>query len=198
MIGFLQWKIIDISMTQAIILTQSWVWYTVLINEIIYSKLVLEEESELFIYHHRTENSENLFGFLEKADKQIFTELIKISWIWWKVAMQILSLGVENLISAVQSWDNKMIESIKWIWKKMAEKIILELKDKEFAIEIAQTISLQDNQTNNLDSDIASDLKNTLTNMWYAAKDVEEVLKKVPEDLSEIWEILPFCIRELS
>jgi Holliday junction resolvasome RuvABC DNA-binding subunit len=41
--------------------------------------LVLEEESELFIYHHRTENSENLFGFLEKADKQIFTELIKIS-----------------------------------------------------------------------------------------------------------------------
>lgn len=198
MIGFLQWKIIDISMTQAIILTQSWVWYTVLINEIIYSKLVLEEESELFIYHHRTENSENLFGFLEKADKQIFTELIKISWIWWKVAMQILSLGVENLISAVQSWDNKMIESIKWIWKKMAEKIILELKDKEFAIEIAQNISLQDNQTNNLDSDIASDLKNTLTNMWYAAKDVEEVLKKVPEDLSEIWEILPFCIRELS
>lgn len=198
MIGFLQWKIIDISMTQAIILTQSWVWYTVLINEIIYSKLVLEEESELFIYHHRTENSENLFGFLEKADKQIFTELIKISWIWWKVAMQILSLGVENLISAVQSWDNKMIESIKWIWKKMAEKIILELKDKEFAIEIAQTISLQDNQTNNLDSDIASDLKNTLTNMWYAAKDVEEVLKKVPEELSEIWEILPFCIRELS
>ena len=198
MIGFLQWKIIDISMTQAIILTQSWVWYTVLINEIIYSKLVLEEESELFIYHHRTENSENLFGFLEKADKQIFTELIKISWIWCKVAMQILSLGVENLISAVQSWDNKMIESIKWIWKKMAEKIILELKDKEFAIEIAQTISLQDNQTNNLDSDIASDLKNTLTNMWYAPKDVEEVLKKVPENLSEIWEILPFCIRELS
>jgi hypothetical protein len=47
----------------------------------------------------------------------------------------------------------------------MAEKIILELKDKEFAIEIAQTISLQDNQTNTLDSDIASDLKNTLTNM---------------------------------
>jgi hypothetical protein len=34
--------------------------------------------------------------------------------------------------------------------------------------------------------------------MWYAAKNVEEVLKKVPEDLSEIWEILPFCIRELS
>lgn len=41
-------------------------------------------------------------------------------------------LGKERLIEAVQSDDSKTIESIKGIGKKMAEKIILELKDKDF------------------------------------------------------------------
>jgi Holliday junction resolvasome RuvABC DNA-binding subunit len=39
----------------------------------------LEEEVELFLYHQKTENSEALFGFLEKDEKRVFSELIKIS-----------------------------------------------------------------------------------------------------------------------
>jgi Holliday junction resolvasome RuvABC DNA-binding subunit len=33
----------------------------------------------MYIYHHITENNQSLFGFLEKAEKKVFTELIKIS-----------------------------------------------------------------------------------------------------------------------
>jgi len=51
----------------------------VVINELIYAQLTQEQEVEMFIYHHKTENSEMLFGFLEKNDKQVFSELIKIS-----------------------------------------------------------------------------------------------------------------------
>jgi Holliday junction resolvasome RuvABC DNA-binding subunit len=39
----------------------------------------LEDEVEFFVYHHKTENNEALFGFLEKEEKKIFTELLKIS-----------------------------------------------------------------------------------------------------------------------
>lgn len=198
MIGYLQGKIIEVSLHEVIILTSGWVWYSVLINEVIYSQIVLHENVELFIYHHRTENSESLFGFLDKNDKDVFSELIKISGVGWKVAMLILSLWVEKLIWAVQIADNKTIEGIKWIWKKMAEKIILELKDKDFIKNTNIVTQKEQKQKIHLSTSVAVDIKNTLTNMWYTPGDVDQVLEKVPEDLHEIWEILPFCIRELS
>ena len=148
MISYITWKIIDLDFTNMTILTNSWVWYEVLINELTYSKLATIEEVELFIYHYKTENSENLFWFIEKEEKKVFSELIKISWIWWKVAMQILSLWVERLIMAIKWEDNKTIESVKWVGKKMAEKIILELKDKEFSIDFRKTENVI--KTNNL------------------------------------------------
>lgn len=198
MIGYLQGKIIDLSMQECIVLTSGGVWYTVSINDIIYSRIALEETVHFHIYHHRTENSESLFGFLDKADKDVFTELIKISWVWWKVAMLILSLWVEKLIWAVQMADNKMIEWIKWIGKKMAEKIILELKDKDFIVNANISSSAQQKQPIRLPVSVSADIKNTLVNMWYQASDVDVVLSKLPEDMEDIWSILPYCIRELS
>lgn len=198
MIGYLEGKIIDLSMQDCVILTNWGVWYTVSINDVIYSRIALEETAHFHIYHHRTENSENLFGFLDKGDKSVFTELIKISWVGWKVAMLILSLWVEKLIWAVQMADNKTIEGIKGIWKKMAEKIILELKDKDFIINATTVSSSEEKQPIRLPVSVSADIKNTLVNMWYQASDVDVVLSKLPEDMDDIWSILPYCIRELS
>jgi len=198
MIGYLQGKIIDLSMQECVILTSGWVGYTVSINDVIYSRIALEETVHFHIYHHRTENSESLFGFLDKADKTVFNELIKISWVGWKVAMLILSLWVEKLIWAVQMADNKTIEGIKGIWKKMAEKIILELRDKDFIVNANITFSSEQKQTIRLPISVSADIKNTLVNMWYQASDVDNILSKLPEGMDDIWSILPYCIRELS
>lgn len=198
MIGYLQGKIIDLSMQEAIVLTQSGVGYTVLINEVIYSQIALHENTEFFIYHHKTENSESLFGFLTSQDKWVFSELIKISWVGGKVAMLILSLWVDKLIWAIQMADNKTIEGIKWIGKKMAEKIILELKDKDFVKNANIVETKQQKNAVALPVSVAVDIKNTLTNMGYSPADVDAVLQTIPEDLQEVGEILPYCIRQLS
>ena len=198
MIGYIQGKIIDIDMTECVILTSGWVGYTIQINELIYARVALEENIEFHIYHHRTENSEALFGFLEKNDKTVFTELIKISWVGWKVAMLILTLWVEKLIWSVQMADNKAIEGVKGIWKKMAEKIILELRDKDFVVHANIMTSENKSNTIRLESHIASDIKNTLVNMWYHPSDVDVILSKLPEGMDDIGTILPYCIRELS
>ena len=197
MISYIKWKIIDLEFNSVTILTNSWVGYELGINELIYSKLSLEEETELFVFHHKTENSEMLFWFTEKLEKKIFQELIKISWVWWKVAMQILSLWVEKLVRAAKTEDNKTIESIKWVWKKMAEKIILELKDKDLWFEV-----LAKNQNTQkqifLEESLLSSIKSTLTNMWYNPKDVENILQNLPENLTDGWEIIPYAIKHLS
>lgn len=196
MISFIVWKIIDLDFTNATILTSSGVWYEIWINELTYSKLANDSEVSVHIYHHITENNQTLFWFIEKEEKMVFKELIKVSWVWWKVAMQILSLWLERLVLAISAEDKKTIESIKWIWKKMAEKIILELKDKDFGISIknGETIS----KANTISADLHSSIKSTLTNMGYNAWDIDRKMASIPEWMENAGDIIPYIIRELS
>ena len=122
MIGYITWKILEITPSSILILPEWWVGYEIGINEISYATLAARENCELYVYHHITEWGQSLFGFETQEEKQLFTELIKISGVWGKVAQQILSLWKSRLISAVQSDDKKTIESVKGIGKKMAEK----------------------------------------------------------------------------
>jgi len=182
--------------TNTTILTSSGLWYEVWINELTYSKIGLESDISLYIHHHITENNQTLFWFIEKEEKDVFKELIKISWVWWKVAMQILSLWIERLVLAITSEDNKTIESIKWIWKKMAEKIILELKDKDFWISIKNWETIK--AANTISADLHSSIKSTLTNMWYNWSDIDRQLSNLPEDINNAWDIIPYIIKNLS
>lgn len=196
MIAFIKWKVIDLTFNSITILTESWLWYEIWINELTYSKLSLETEISLYLYHHITENNQSLFWFIEKEEKTIFSELIKISWVWGKVAMQILSLWVNRLIMAIQWEDNKTIEQVKWIWKKMAEKIVLELKDKDFGIKLKDSENTKNKLRISLDLHFS--IKSTLTNMWYMPQDIDRILSNLPEDKKETWEIIAYVIKSLS
>lgn len=196
MISYLKWKIIELDFLSLTVLTNTWVWYEVWINELTYSKLALNSEVELYIYHHITEWNQNLFGFIDLEEKKVFTELIKISWVWWKVAMQILSLGIERLLIAISSEDNKTIESIKWIGKKMAEKIIMELRDKDFWISVKSTDTVK--KANIISWDLHISIKSTLVNMGYNPRDIDKILCELPEWINDAGNIIPYIIRELS
>ena len=196
MISYIKWKIIELDFNSLTILTSSGLGYELGINELIYSKITKEEEIELFVYHHKTENSEALFWFIENREKKVFTELIKISWIWGKVAMQILSLWVDRLLTATKSEDNKTIESIKWVGKKMAEKIILEFRDKDFWLEILLPKNTE-KKSSNLDENLLSSIKSTLTNMWYNPKDVENILQDLPAEMNDIWTIISYVVKNI-
>lgn len=196
MISFISGKVIDLDLTNISVLTSGWVWYNIWINELTYSKLSMDSEVSIYVYHHITEWNQSLFGFINKEDKKVFSELIKISGIWGKVAMQILSLWIERLVIAIEWKDNKTIEWIKWIWKKMAEKIILELKDKDFGIVIWDSDVVK--KANTISGDLRTSIKSTLTNMWYNPRDIDRVLSTLPEDMTDAWNIIPFVIKELS
>jgi len=204
MIAYLKWKIINLKNNKIIILPNSGVGYEVLISELCFSQLQTQKETELFIYHHRTENSQLLFGFLEEEEKQIFEELIKVNWIWWKVALNILSIWISKLIQAIKSADNKTIESIKWIWKKWASKIILELKDSDIIksyTNINNTSSQSTNSELKTDTKLISqkyqDVINSLIVMWYKKEDIEKTLANLPESIDSINDIIPFVIKNI-
>jgi len=196
MISYLKWKIIELDFLSITILTSWGVWYSVGINELTYSKLSLDSEEWIYVYHHITEGNQSLFGFVDYEEKKVFTELIKISWVWWKVAMQILSLWIERLVIAIQSEDNKTIEAIKWIGKKMAEKIIIELRDKDFGISLNNSETVK--KANTIPGDLHTSIKSTLTNMGYNPRDIDKVLSELPEWIDNAWNIIPYVIKELS
>lgn len=196
MISYIKWKIIELDFNNITVLTSQDIGYEIHINELTYSKISIEKDIELFIYHHITENNQTLFWFLQREEKNIFKELIKISWVWWKVAMQILSLWIEGLVFAIKNEDNKTIESIKWIWKKMAEKIILELKDKDFQIDFNNKNNLT--KAKSIWADLHISIKSTLTNMWYNPRDLDKILWELPDWMTNASDIIPYVIKELS
>lgn len=200
MIGYISGKILEVSDTNILILTESWVGYEIGINEISFATLATREDAELYVYHHITEWAQSLFGFTTIEEKQLFTELIKISGVGWKVALQILSLWKHRLIEAVQNDDKKTIESIKWIGKKMAEKIVLELKDKPFVTSHVWSASETQKSLEQimLPKTLIENITGTLQNMGYQTRDIERVLTQVPDHYSSVEEVLPFMIRELS
>ncbi|MCH8518584.1 Holliday junction branch migration protein RuvA [Candidatus Gracilibacteria bacterium] len=198
MLGYISGKILEINENSILILTESGLGYEILINELSFSKLAVKEETELYLYHHITEGHQTLFGFLTLEEKKLFTELLKISGIGGKAGLQILMLGKERLIEAVQGDDGKTIESIKGIGKKMAEKIILELKDKDF-VKNYSGVSTEKTSAKQLSlpPTILENIKTTLQNMGYQNRDIERVLQILPENYTSLEEILPFMIREL-
>lgn len=200
MIGYISGKILEITDNSILVLPEGGVGYEIGINEITFANLSLREDVSLYVYHHITEWGQSLFGFETLEEKKLFTELIKISGVGWKVALQILSLGKNRLISAVQEDDKRTIESIKGIGKKMAEKIVLELKDKDFVKNYVweQSTHKKSPEQISLPKTLRENISATLQNMGYQMRDIERVMLEVPAHYSSVEEVLPFMIRELS
>ena len=88
-------------------------------------------EIKIYTYYSVKEDSQSLFGFLYKEDREIFKNLISVNGIGPKGAVAILSvLRPDELRLAVMTGDVRTISRAQGIGKRTAERVILELKDK--------------------------------------------------------------------
>lgn len=91
----------------------------------------LGEEVVIYTYLHVREDEMSLFGFVSPEEKKLFLQLITVSGVGSKSAIQILSCErMSAIINSIINEDVSVIASCKGIGKKTAERIILELKDK--------------------------------------------------------------------
>ena len=95
------------------------------------SALGIGEKAKLYISEAIGENNFDLYGFMNKSEKRSFEMLISVSGIGPKAAMSILSHNTpESLALAIMSDDVKALTVAQGIGKKIAQRVILELKDK--------------------------------------------------------------------
>ena len=89
------------------------------------------EQGRLYTHLQVKEDGHTLYGFFEKSEKEMFVQLIGVSGIGAATARMMLSnLKPEEVAIAIRSNNIKLLESVKGIGKKTAERLVLELKDK--------------------------------------------------------------------
>ena len=95
------------------------------------SRAVIGEKLKLYTYMNVREDAMELYGFSDESELNCFKMLIAVSGVGCKVAVDILScISPQDFALAVVNEDAKTITRVKGIGNKMAQRIILELKDK--------------------------------------------------------------------
>ena len=130
MIAFLQGNFVQLSPAKLIV-DVGGVGYEVNISLHTYEAISKKEKGLLYTYLHITENSQVLFGFHEQTEKDLFMHLISVSGVGASTARMMLSgMQPEEIIRAIVNGEARLLEQIKGIGKKSAERLVLELRDK--------------------------------------------------------------------
>lgn len=130
MIAFLRGKFAVKNPAQVIVDVNG-VGYECQISLNTYSAISNQDSGQLFTYVHITENNQTLYGFAEVSEKELFTQLISVSGVGAATARMMLSgMKPDEIIKAIVQSNSRLLESIKGIGRKTAERLCLELKEK--------------------------------------------------------------------
>ncbi|MEO0584547.1 MAG: Holliday junction branch migration protein RuvA [Bacteroidota bacterium] len=130
MIAYVQGKIAEIEPAYAVVDCQG-IGYFVKISLNTYGAIKEKTSVKLHTYFMVREDAQQLFGFSDPAEKQLFEQLISISGVGGNTALMILSsLSPQELYRAITQEDTAALKRVKGIGAKTAGRIVLELKDK--------------------------------------------------------------------
>ncbi len=93
-------------------------------------QLKLNQPARLYITESIREDAFDLYGFISREEQRCFALLTSVNGVGPKAAMSILSAGPQNFTLAVMTGDEKLLTAAQGIGRKIAQRIILELKDK--------------------------------------------------------------------
>ena len=133
----------------------------------------------LWIKHIKKEDSDLLFGFTSKDQKNFFIEILNIRGIGSQIGMGLLNkFSISELIYAINTQNKNIISSVPGIGQKMTERLILELKSK-FKNELKIEEEKNKNEfliNNNEINKMLSDLELTLRSLNYGNKEIKNIL----------------------
>ncbi|MDD5711524.1 MAG: Holliday junction branch migration protein RuvA [Smithellaceae bacterium] len=137
------------------------------------------DDLQLYIHTHVKEDAINLFGFHTAEERDIFQLMISVNGIGPKLALNILSgISAAELVSAVGEGNLGRLTSIPGVGRKIAERVVLELRDKVAKLipEEASGISVPQLSADEI---LAGDALSALTNLGYKSKVAKEAIDKV-------------------
>jgi len=174
--GVVSEKLADI-----VVLDVQGVGYGVYVTAEDQSHLAAGETAKLYIYEYVREQAHDLFGFITRDTQALFEQLLDVSGVGPKMALNMLSIGSSTEVrTAIAGGDVKFIQRASGVGKRLAERVVVELKDKVglLGIDLESTGLLQSE-----DKLLKDEAVEALVALGYSAADAAQALQKVDAKL---------------
>lgn len=168
-------------LTDIVVLAVGGVGYGLSVTTEDYSRLLSGDKAKIYIYEHIREQSHDLFGFLEQETKNLFELLLGVNGVGPKMALNVLSIGTRNEVrQAIASGDVKSLQRSNGVGKRVAERIVVDLKDKVglVAIDLEMTGMLQGEE-----SMLQDEAVEALVALGYSPQDASLALRNIDTSL---------------
>ncbi|MEI8390914.1 MAG: Holliday junction branch migration protein RuvA [Actinomycetes bacterium] len=130
----------------------------------------------LFVHHHIREDSQTLFGFLTRDEKNTFQVLLGTHGVGPSLAMAILgTLTPSALFEVVASADIGALTLVPGVGKKTAERLLIELKSR-----LSLPVFHDSEKAHSSRSSVVSDVREALLGLGYTDSEIREVLRELP------------------
>ena len=164
--------------------------YEIQILESFFLKLKTNQISNknitLWIKHIKKEDSDLLFGFTSKDQKDFFIKILSIRGVGSQIGIGILNkFSISEVINAIKKQDKKLICSVPGIGQKMSDRLILELKSKFKSVILSKEEKSKDEfeiKDPNINK-MVEDLKLTLESLSYKKKEINIILPIIIKEI---------------
>ena len=164
---------------------------------------IAEDEIKVYVSLSHKEDSMSLTGFLTKEERDIFNILQSVSGIGVKLALLILDeFSIAELIDIMIREDFKELSRAKGVGAKVAQKIILELKDKLINWSNVTPVDVADIETTKeVEQEAIIEVQSVLISLGYSANEAKGAIKEVlnyKKDCTKTEDILKYSLEFLS
>lgn len=165
-------------LAEILILEVAGVGYALLVTNEDFGRLTVGNSAKVYVYEHIRESNYDLYGFLTLDSKRLFEQLLGVTGVGPKMALNILGVGTRDAVrAAIAAGDTRFIQAASGVGKRVAERVVVELKDKvglvsgEGATDFLQGPTLQDEAVQ------------ALVALGFTAQDAGLALQKIDDKL---------------
>jgi Holliday junction DNA helicase RuvA len=185
-----------------IVLDVNNVGYLILTGKSTIERLNDTDETKIYVSLTHREDSMSLTGFITKEERDIFNILQSVSGIGVKLALLILDeFSVAELIDIMIREDSKELSRAKGVGAKVAQKIIIELKDKLINWSNVTPVDVSDIDTKEVEQEAIVEVQTVLISLGYSVNEAKTAIKEIlnyKKDLSKTEDILKYSLEYLS
>lgn len=201
MIGYISGEVLSSDGKKILIKTEYGLGYE--INFAYYANI--GELIEVYIHHHITDSDQSLWGFKSLEDKKVFELLKSVNKVGASKAYVLLTqVGKENVLNALSYEQVDVLTQASGIGKKMAEQIILSLKDKVHKLEFTNTSTNQQTLPATMNEDfsdkaqIISDAIAALESLGYKDRNIQKIINEnLNSDITSSEELIKVVLKEI-
>lgn len=177
MIGSLRGTVIQRVPPSTVLIEVQGVGYLCSVTSATFAELEPTVAAFVHVHHHIREDSQTLFGFTDRSERDMFEILIATHGIGPSMAMAILSVyPPAGLLAIVAATDTAALTAVPGVGKKTAERLMIELKSRLGA---ADVFSLAGDAAV---SSAAADVREALTSLGYAHEEIRDVMRTLDGD----------------